>query len=251
MALLLASAACARQAPQRAIDIAAAADLNFAMQDLSREFRAQYPATAVRVAYGSSGNFFAQIRNQAPFDIFLSADVDYPRRLAQEGLALPDSLFTYAVGRIVLWVPGQSPLDLPALKMRALEAASVKHIAVANPEQAPYGRAAVDAMRSLGVYDRVRGKLVEGENIAQTMQFVESGSADIGIVALSLALAPAARRSGRLWEVPLTAYPKIEQGGIILNRARNSEAARSFRQFLLGPAGARILKEYGFYMEGH
>jgi molybdate transport system substrate-binding protein len=193
------------------------------------------------IAYGSSGNFYAQIRNQAPFDVFLSADVEYPRKLIQEGIGARDSLFVYAVGRIVVWVPTSSPLD-PAT---ALRAASVRHVAIANPRHAPYGRAAEAALRSLGVYDSVVGKLVLGENVAQTLEFVQSGAADVGVVALSLALAPPVRDQGRYWEVPLEAYPKIEQGGVIL---KESKAAREFRSFLMAAGGRRILKEYGFFL---
>jgi molybdate transport system substrate-binding protein len=237
--LCLLSAACARRPEPHKLAIAAAADLNFALEEVSREFRAAHPDVDLAIAYGSSGNFYAQIRNQAPFDIFLSADVEYPRKLVQDGIGARDSLFVYAVGRIVVWVAAASPLD-PAT---ALRAASVRHVAIANPQHAPYGRAAEAALRSLGVYDSVAGKLVLGENIAQTLEFVQSGAADVGMVALSLALAPPVRAQGRYWEVPGAAYPKIEQGGVIV---KDSKAAREFRSFLLGAGARRILKEYGF-----
>jgi len=237
------AAGCARHPQHQELAIAAAADLNFALADLSRDFREVHPEIELKIAYGSSGNFYSQIRNRAPFDVFLSADVDYPRRLVQEGLASADSLFLYAMGRIVVWVPAQSPLD-PAT---ALRAASVRHVAIANPQHAPYGRAAEAALRKLGLYDSVEGKLVLGENIAQTMQFVQSGAAEVGIVALSLAIAPAVRNQGRYWEIPLDAYPRMEQGGVIL---RESAAAREFRNWLLSPAAAAKLKDYGFYLPG-
>ncbi len=237
--LCLLSAACGRRAEPHKVSIAAAADLQFALEGISGAFRAAHPDVDVQVAYGSSGNFYAQIRNRAPFDVFLSADVEYPRKLAQEGIGARDSLFVYAVGRIVVWVPAASPLD-PAT---ALRAASVRHVAIANPQHAPYGRAAEAALRSLGVYDSVVGKLVLGENVAQTLEFVQSGAADVGIVALSLALAPPVRGQGRYWEVPPEAYPKIEQSGLIL---KDSKAAREFRSFLLAAGGRRILKEFGF-----
>jgi len=237
--LCLLSAACGRRAEPHKVSVAAAADLQFALEGISGAFRAAHPDVDVQVAYGSSGNFYAQIRNQAPFDVFLSADVEYPRKLAQEGIGARDSLFVYAVGRIVVWVPASSPLD-PAT---ALRAASVRHVAIANPQHAPYGRAAEAALHSLGVYDSVVGKLVLGENVAQTLEFVQSGAADVGIVALSLALAPPVRGQGRYWEVPAEAYPKIEQGGVIL---KDSKAAREFRSFLLDDVGRRILKKYGF-----
>jgi molybdate transport system substrate-binding protein len=243
LALALFCAACAPPPHAQKITIAAAADLNFAMPEIARQFRAARPAVELEIAYGSSGNFFAQISNRAPFDVFLSADVAYPRKLASAGAATGNSVFTYAVGRLVVWVPATSPLD-PAT---ALREPSVKHIAIANPDHAPYGRAAQAALRSLGLYPSVAPKLVLGENIAQTLQFVESGAADAGIVALSLAVAPPLRARGRYWEIPLDAYPRMEQGGIIL---KDSGAARDFRAFLLSAGGRRILKQYGFFLPG-
>ena len=237
--LCLLLAGCARRTEPHKLTIAAAADLNFALGEISLKFRATHPDVDLQMAYGSSGNFYTQIRNQAPFDVFLSADVEYPRKLVQDGIGARDSLFVYAEGRIVVWVPASSPLD-PAT---ALRAASVRHVAIANPQHAPYGRAAEAALRSLGVYDGVAGKLVLGENVTQALEFVQSGAADVGIVALSLALAPPVRGQGRYWEVPGAAYPKIEQGGVIL---KDSTAAREFRSFLLDEVGRRILKKYGF-----
>jgi len=247
-AVALAAMCCSCSGPAKpaTLSIAAAADLRFALEDVIRDFRAPHRNVVVQVAYGSSGNFYSQIQNHAPFDLFLSADVEYPRRLAREGVAQPDSVFVYAVGRIVVWAPVKSPLDVEGLRMRVLESDLVKHVAIANPQHAPYGRAAEAAMRSSGVYDRVAPKLVLGENIAQTMEFVQSGAADVGIVALSLALAPAVRQQGKYWEVPLDAYPRLEQGGAILKQAHSPEAARAFRQFLLTGGGAATLRRYGF-----
>jgi molybdate transport system substrate-binding protein len=236
-------AACSPHPTPRKVTIAAAADLNFAMPEIARQFRAAHPSVALAIAYGSSGNFFAQIGNRAPFDVFLSADLDYPRKLVAKGIGAGNSLFSYAVGRLVVWVPASSPLD-PAT---ALSDPSVKHIAIANPQHAPYGRAAEAALRSLGLYQSVSPKLVLGENISQTLQFVESGAADVGMVALSLALAPPLRARGRYWEIPLDAYPRLEQGGMIL---RDSQAARDFRGFLLSAGGRSILKQYGFFVPG-
>jgi len=234
---------CSRRAEPEKLSIAAAADLQFALDDASREFHQSHPRTGLQIAYGSSGNFYAQIRNHAPFDLFLSADVQYPRLLAQEGLANPESVFVYAVGRLAVWVPATSPLD-PAT---ALRDPSIQHVAIANPQHAPYGSAAEAALRKMGIYDSVEKKLVLGENISQTLQFVQSGAADAGLVALSLAIAPPVRNQGRYWEVPLDTYPKMDQGGVIL---KNSAAAREFRAWLLAPAGRRLLKRYGFYLPG-
>ena len=199
------------------------------------------------VTYGSSGSFYAQIENGAPFDLFLSADAEYPRRLAANGLADGEP-FLYAVGRIALWVPASSTLDLRALGLRALLDPSVAKVAIANPRHAPYGRAAEAAMRSLGVYDGVKEKLVLGENVAQAAQFVQSGAADAGVIALSLALAPPMRSSGRYVEIPLESYPRMDQGGIVLKGTREPAAARALRDALLGSRGREILKDYGFFL---
>jgi molybdate transport system substrate-binding protein len=239
----------AKKSPPTELTIAAAADLKFALDDLVKEFEEKYPAVKVNVTYGSSGNFFAQLQNGAPFDLFFSADIAYPRKLAEKGLGA-DDVFLYAIGRIVVWVPKDSPVAVDKLGIKALLEPSIRKIAVANPEHAPYGRAAVAAMKALNVYDQVASRLVYGENIAQTAQFVQSGAADVGILALSLAVAPQMRDAGRFWQVPLEAYPRIEQGGIILKSSRNLETARAFRDFVLGDHGREVLAQYGFYLPG-
>jgi molybdate transport system substrate-binding protein len=230
------------------ITVAAAADLKFALDELVTEFHTNQTAVHVKVTYGSSGNFYAQLQNQAPFDLYFSADIEYPRKLVEAGQALDADVFLYAVGRIVVWTPKQSAVDVEKLGIQSLLAPSVKKIAVANPQHAPYGRAAVAAMKSLKVYEQAEKNLVFGENIAQTAQFVQSGAADIGIIALSLAVAPQMRDAGRYWEIPLEAYPKMEQGGIILKWAKDPDAAHAFRDFVLGKDGRAVLKRYGFFL---
>jgi molybdate transport system substrate-binding protein len=227
------------------VRVAAASDLNAALSDVIARFGGAHDVD-VSVSYGSSGVFYAQLLNQAPFDLFLSADVAYPNQLAARGLTLPQSEFTYAIGRLAVWAPASSPLDLEHDGLQALTQESVAHVAIANPEHAPYGRAAVAAMQAAGVYDRVRPRLVIGENVAQTMQFVQSGAADVGIVALSLALAPSVKGKGRLFEIPVSTYPRLEQGGTILKGAVDVDAARALRGFLLSADGQAILKQYGF-----
>ncbi len=236
-------------AQKQTLTIAAAADLKFALDELVKDFRAKHSGADIQVTYGSSGNFLAQISNGAPFDVFLSADVAYPRKLAEQGLVSEDGVFPYAVGRLVVWVPRGSPLAVETLGMKALLEPAARRIAIANPQHAPYGRAAEAALRNLGIYDAIKDKLVLGENIAQTAQFVQSGSADAGIIALSLALAPA-MKEGRHWEVPLDAYPSLEQGGAILKRARDVQLAKQFRDYLLGTEGKALLKRYGFFLPG-
>ena len=231
----------------RRVNVAAASDLKFALDELVEAFGRTAPGIAVTVTYGSSGTFFSQISNGAPFDMFLSADVDYPKRLAEAGLAAKDSVFPYAVGRIVLWVPATSRLPVER-GLQVLASPDLRKIAIANPRHAPYGRAAEAALRTFGVYDAVKDRLVLGENIAQTAQFVQSGNADAGIIALSLALAPALAREGRYFEVPLESYPRLEQGGVILARASAPEAARRLRDFILSADGRATLKRYGFFL---
>jgi molybdate transport system substrate-binding protein len=247
----LAFAACdatrARIPSRGLVRVAAAADLNVALGELIARFGASHDVD-VSVSYGSSGTFYAQLLNHAPFDLFFSADLEYPRQLASRGLTMPGTEFTYAVGRLVLWVPSSSSLDVEHQGLQALLAAPVARVAIANPEHAPYGRAAVAALQTAGVHDRVRPKLVFGENVAQAMQFVQSGAADAGIVALSLTLAPNVKDQGRRFEIPLTAYPRMEQGGAILRWAVDPHAARLLREFVLGAEGRAILTKYGFFL---
>ena len=235
--------ACRGTAPPQPLSVAAAADLQFALAEGAALFHRAHPETEVRVSYGSSGNFYAQIRNGAPFDLFLSADLQYPRKLVDEHAVREDSLFVYAIGRLAVWVPSASALD-PAT---ALTDPAVHHLAIADPQHAPYGRAAVAALHSMGIYDSLQGKLVLGENISQTLQFAQSGAADAGMVALSLAMAPNMRGQGRYWEVPVESYPKMVQTGVIL---KDSAAAHRFREWLQGPAGRALLKRYGFSLPG-
>jgi molybdate transport system substrate-binding protein len=248
VALTVLSLLIAAPLPAAEIAVAAAADLKFALDELTQEYRANHADTTVKLTYGSSGNFFAQLQNQAPFDLYFSADIEYPRKLAAAGLALETNVFRYAIGRIVVWTPTNSPLNVTNLGIRALLDPAAKKVAVANPQHAPYGRAAVAAQKSLGVYEQVEPRLVLGENIAQTAQFVQSGAADVGIIALSLAVAPQMRGAGQFWEIPTDAYPRMEQGGIILKWAKDMDAARSFRDFVLGPHGRDVLKRYGFFL---
>ena len=249
LACALALAACrgpADRSPGR-VRVAAAADLNIALGELSARFRAAHDID-VAVSFGSSGTFYAQLLNRAPFDMFFSADLEYPRQLAASGLTAPNGEFTYAIGRLVLWAPASSALDIEHLGLQALARTPIRHLAIANPEHAPYGRAAIAALRAAGVYDAVRPALVYGENVAQALQFVQSGAADAGIVALSLALAPGVKDKGRAFEIPVTMYPRMEQGGTILSWAADLDAARAFRAFVLGSDGRAILKEHGFFL---
>lgn len=230
------------------ITVAAAADLQFAMLDVAARFQKETGKT-VKLVYGSSGNFYQQLQNGAPFDIFFSANLDYAKKLEAAGLTDAGSYYEYARGKIVIWVPKDSKLDL-ASGMQSLLSPSIQKIAVANPEHAPYGQAAVAAMRKENVYDKVKGKLVLGENISQTASFVVSGSADMGIIALSLALSPNMKDRGRYAEVPADDYPPIEQACVILGSSKNKEVARQFLSFMKTAAIGAVLKSYGFDLPG-
>jgi len=232
------------QADAAEIRIAAASDLTFAFQDVAARFQTQTGNT-VKLTYGSSGNFFAQIQNGAPFDLFFSADVGYAEKLEAAGLTAPGSIYEYARGKLVMWVPKESKLDL-SRGLAALLDPRIRKIAIANPQHAPYGSAAVAAMRHAAVYDKVKGKLVLGENIAQTAQFVQSGNADVGILALSLVLAPAMKDRGRYVEIPPGDYPPLIQAGVILNSSRNKNLANQFLKFLKEPETVALMERYGF-----
>ena len=227
------------------ITVAAAADLQFAMQDVAARFQKETGKT-VKLTYGSSGNFFQQIQNGAPFDMFFSANLDYPKKLETAGLIEPGSFYEYAQGKIVIWIRSESNLDLNHADMRVLLDPSIKKIAIANPQHAPYGQAAVAAMQKENIYDKVKAKFVLGENISQTASFVVSGSADVGIVAMSLVLSPNMKDKGRYAEVPSDEYPPIRQACVILKPSRNKDAAGRFLSFFKTAAVAGVLRKYGF-----
>jgi len=233
------------RAQNDALTIAAASDLSFALQEASDNFEKQ-TGHRVRLSLGSSGSFYSQIQNGAPFDIFFSADIEYPKKLEEAGLAEPGSLYPYATGRIVLWVPAGSALDIARLGMKALLDPAVEKISIANPRHAPYGRAAVTALEKAGIYEKISGKLVLGENISQAAQFVASGNAQAGIIALSLAVSPAMRDNGRYFVIPTTDYPPIDQAAVILKSSSKKEIAAAFLAYLRGPEGAALMKRYGF-----
>ena len=226
------------------LTVAAASDLQFAMQELTTRFQKESGKT-VKVSYGSSGNIFQQLQNGAPFDMFFSANLDYVRQLESMGLTEPGSLYSYATGRVVLWVPQESKLELNS-GLQALADPSVKKIAIANPQHAPYGLAAVAALQKEGLYDKLADRLVFGENISQTASFVVSGAADAAIVALSLAVSPNMKDKGRYVEIPAGDYPPLEQACVILRPARDPKTAHAFLDFMKSPAAAEILRDYGF-----
>ena len=244
LALALVSVASARAED---VFVAAAASMSHPVEEIIDVFERETGHT-VRLTLGSSGNFYGQIVNGAPFDVFLSADRNYVDRLATEGLVEPGSLELYAVGRIVVWTRADSGFAPEENGMATLLDPGVRHIAIANPRLAPYGMAAMDAMNYYAVYNGVASRLVRGDNISQAAQFVFSGAAQIGILALSQARAEA-MNDGVYWEVPAEAHNPIEQAMAIVARAREPghlDAVRAFRNAVRGSLGRSILEKYGF-----
>jgi molybdate transport system substrate-binding protein len=247
--LLLAGLLCAgavQAAEPATLTIAAAADLTQAVKDLNEAFAKQHEGADLKVTTGSSGNFLAQIKNGAPFDLFLSADMSYPRELVKAGQADEASLTLYAVGHIVLW--STNPAVDVSKGLEVLKSDAVKKFAVANPDVAPYGRAARAALQSAGLWDALQPKLVTGENIAQTAQFVQTGNVDAGIVALSLVLAPQVAGSGKYYRIAEDQYPRLEQGAVITSHGAANPLAKAYIEFLRSPQARTVFDRYGFLL---
>jgi molybdate transport system substrate-binding protein len=233
-----------RTATAEPITVAAAADLNYAMNELAGRFETA-KGTKVTLSFGASGNLFSQIQSGAPFDLFFSADEDYSKKLVNTGVADASSLRIYALGHLVLWVPNNSSFDPQKLQMELLNQPGVTRIAIANPEHAPYGRAAMTAIEHYGLRDKLAGKLVFGENVSQAAQFVQSGNAQAGLIAMSLAKSPAMESAGRFWVLPSDSYPELKQAAVIVSASKHKKAAQAFMDFVLSPEGAATLRKYG------
>jgi len=226
------------------LSIAAAANLVYALAPLNAEFAKADPDVVLTSETGASGSLVVQIENGAPYDVFLSADLDFPRELIAAGGAEAASLTTFALGRLVLWTT--APELRPASVAAAVRSPGVRRIAIANPATAPYGRAAKQAIEKLGLMDAARPKLVVGENVSQAAQYVESGNADAGFVALSLVLSPKLKDRGRWLEVPDSLFAPIEQGAVLTHRGADNAAARRYIRFLAGPAARGVLRRFGY-----
>ena len=226
------------------IIIVAASDLKFALDEIVVLFSKVHPADRVETIYGSSGKFQAQIRQGAPFDLYFSADITYPRMLKVEGFA-GSEVQPYAVGRIVLWSASR---DAAKMTLADLADPAIRKIAIANPRHAPYGRRAEEALRAAGVWDKVEARLVYGENIVQTAQFVHSGNAQVGIIALSLALNPELARHGGYALIPDNLHQPLEQGFIITKRAAGNTLAQVFARFIVGREARAVMSRYGFVL---
>lgn len=228
------------------VTVAAAADLRFAMDEIVAAFRKTSPADVVNVVYGSSGKFHTQIRQGAPYDLYFSADIAFPRELARSGLAASE-VKPYAFGRIVLW---SATMDATRMTLASLADPAIARVAIANPRHAPYGRRAEEALRASGLWERIEPKLVYGENIAHAAQFVETGNAQVGIIALSLAINPGLAGKGGYSLIPDRLHEPLEQGFVITRRAGNSALARRFADYMSSQPARAVMTRYGFVLPG-
>lgn len=232
-------------AEPRSVAVAVAANMRPAFEEIAARFQAKNPGVEVKPTFGASGSFFAQISNGAPFDLFLSADADFPAKVVEKGLA-DGKAFTYAYGKLVVWVPKGSKLDLEGKGLAALADASVQKIAIASPELAPYGRAAKSALEKAGFYEKLQGRIVMGQSVSQTARFVQSGNAQAGFLPLSLAKIPPLSDEGRTWPVPPSSYQRIEQAGVIVKGAKQAALARDLAAFIMGDGARDVLERYGY-----
>jgi len=242
----LGGSALGAQAPRATLTVVAAADLRGVFDDLKAAFEARHPETALQVVFGASGSTTAQIQQGAPYDVFLSADSGFPEQLQKAGLVTAEGPFPYALGSLTLWVRKDLNLDPARDGLKVLLAPAIRKIATANPQTAPYGRAGEAALRSAGLLDTVRPRLVFADNIAQAAQYLQTGAAEAGLISYSQAAHPALGGTGVLWRVPAEAYPPLRQAGVILKRTPYPEQAKAFKAFLTGPEGQAILARHGF-----
>jgi molybdate transport system substrate-binding protein len=226
------------------VRVAVAANFAEPMQALAKLFAAGGHAAVAST--GSTGQFYAQIKNGAPFDVLLSADRATPEKLEAEGFAAPGTRFTYAIGRLALYSAEPNRIGADG---RAALRGEFRKLAIANPELAPYGVAAQEALTALGLWEALRPKLVLGQNVGQTFQFVASGNAELGFVALSQIAGPNAPKGGSTWEVPLSLYRPIEQDAVLLRRAESNPAARALLEFLRAPRARELIASYGYGVE--
>jgi len=244
--LLLLTIAFAPAVLAEKITIAAASDLKGCLDEVAASFRKAHAGDEVEVVYGSSGKFKTQIEQGAPFDLFFSADIGFPRDLLKANLAV-GQVHPYAIGRLVLW---SKTIDASTLKVTDLSRADIRKIAIANPQHAPYGKRAEEALRASGVWEKVEGKLVYGENISQTAQFADSGNAQVGIIALSLVLGPELAGKGSYSLVPDSLHEPLEQGFVITRRAADNLLAKSFADYMGSGQTRAVMVRYGFALQG-
>ncbi len=227
------------QAVAGEIRLAVASNFTSAINTVASHFE-ENTDHKVKLIFGSTGKHYAQIRNGAPFDAYFAADTRRPELLEQENLALPGTRFTYAIGKLILWSPKAGYVDSQA---KVLEQGEFRHLAIANPKLAPYGKAAQQVLQARGMWDSMKGSMVRGENIGQTFQFVKSGNAELGFVAYAQVKRPGQSVEGSWWEVPQTLYTPIAQQAVLL---KESEAARAFMSFIKSDVALEIIQNYGY-----
>lgn len=227
------------------LNVAVAADLKFAMAELAGVFEKSNPGSKIEVITGSSGKFYQQISNGAPFDLFFSADIEYPKKLKDAGLTISD-VKSYAFGRLVIW---SSTLDVSG-GLTLLTDEKVRKVAIANPAHAPYGMRARDSLAYYGVLDKIAGKLVFGENVAQTAQYAEAGTADAAIIAYSLVLSPGLKGKGNYLLIDERSHPPLEQGYVVLKRAQDNPDVARFAAFISSKEARAVFAKYGFRLPG-
>ncbi len=228
--------------PAAEANVAVAANFTDAAKEIAAAFKAKTGHDAV-LSFGASGQFYTQITQSAPFQVFLSADAARPKKLVDDGLAVAESRFTYAIGKLVLW--SKTPDFVKGED--TLKAAAFAKLSICNPAAAPYGEAAVQAMKALNIYETLQPKLVEGATITQAYQFVQTGNAELGFVALSQLTGPA---TGSRWLVPQELYSPIRQDAVLLKSGASNEAATGFMTFLKGPEARAIIEKYGYVLDG-
>lgn len=226
------------------VSIAAASNFSVALDALNAEFKKFSPKASVLVATGASGSIVAQVRNGAPYDVFLSADLDFPKALIKEHEADPKTLTAFATGRLVLWTT-RPKLELKSVA-ETLRDPSVKKVAIANADTAPYGRATRSVLEKLNLWTDLKGRIVVGENITQTAQFVETGAADLGFVAMAAVLSPKLKNKGHWIEVPADSYPPMVHAAVLTNRGVKKAEAKEYLEFLRSPMAQDVLKRYGY-----
>lgn len=235
---------CLRSADADEIRVAAASSLQRLLTDTARSFESEQGHRVILI-FGSSGNLVSQILQGAPYDVFFSADAEYVSELESAQVTLPNSSLPYAKGQLVLWTLKESRID-PRQGFRQLADLTTGKVAVANPAHAPYGRAAVEAMKHYGIYDQLQNRLVFGENVLQAAQFAETGAAVAGIIAMSLAVVDRMNQSGTYWEIPQESYTSLTQVAVVLKSSRHPDAARQFVDYFSLPEIRNRLPEYGF-----
>jgi molybdate transport system substrate-binding protein len=241
---LLATIVLAAQAQAGQVQVAVAANFTAPMQKIAAQFEHDTGNTAV-LSFGATGKFYAQISNGAPFEVLLAADDETPKKLEQEGQAVPGTRFTYAIGKLVLWSAKDGYVDP---RGEVLRSGNFAHLAIGNPKTAPYGAAAVEALEKLDLYERLQPKLVQGENISQTQMFVSSGNAELGFVALSQVWKDGKLTSGSAWVLPSNLYGTIRQDAVILKQGENNPAARALETYLKSDKAKAIIRAYGYQL---